>query len=158
MPFQKGHVKVGGRKKGSPNRIPAGLVRDACERLERMEFSAIDECVRMYKSRRVSNEHKIRLLQIICSVCYPKRLAVASNTRITHGIDRETLLRLQSNPQFARAMQDATFALEDAKVKGLLPAPGAPGPGLPILDAEPVDEPCDEPGEPGGPGRTGLSV
>jgi hypothetical protein len=141
MPFEKGHKRIpgSGRKPGTPNK--SRMYVDICLKLEELGYDLVGEAVRLLKKRTTPTEYKIRLMLGLMSHAFPKRLAVASNTRITHGIDRETVLKLQSDPAIAKALERATFLAGETPARLALPAPA-----LPILDAETEDPPSALPG------------
>lgn len=122
--FVKGspRPKNSGRARGVGNLVPARIFADVLEQLEARKFSVIDEAVKLYRSRKTNVEMKVRLLTVLASVSFPKKLAVASVKRVTHDLDVRAIM---ADPALAKQMESLSMALEgrlhEAK---LLPAPG----------------------------------
>src|ERR1700682_702730 len=121
MPFERGHVKLGGRKKGSANK--SRMYLDICEKLESEGYDLVGEAVKLLRKRTTPLEYKVRLMLGIMAHTHPKRLAIATQTRVQHQIDRETWKTLINDATFVRAIEIASLSVEQAKERKLLPAP-----------------------------------
>jgi hypothetical protein len=70
--FQNGHVKLGGRKAGTPNRSTS--VREC---LERLNLSPVEEVVKIARSDESSNELRARIWLSLAEYISPKLRAIS---------------------------------------------------------------------------------
>lgn len=71
-PFEKGHKKVGGRKKGTPNRFNSNL-QEICVSEGVDPFRGL---LKIAKDRSTETGHRIQALKEVCEYVYPKRRRV----------------------------------------------------------------------------------
>lgn len=140
--FVKGQARPAGsgRKPGVGNRVPARIFADVLEQLQARNFSVIDEAVRLYRSRKTNTEMKVRLLSVLSTIAFPRKLAVASRSTVEHILPPSQVAALMANPAIAAHMEALSMAFEAEKTKAL-PAPQT------VTDAEFSDVQRDRPGE-----------
>lgn len=128
----------GGRPKGSPSKWKKEIYDDVMSQLAAHDFSLIGEFLRLYRSKKTNNEVRARLLLGLASIAFPKKLAIASHSRIEH-FDRTAAMELMRTPEIAHRLEELTFLMGE-RPAGLLPAPAEPG-ERPVIDAEFTDVP-----------------
>ena len=69
MPFETGHIKIGGRKKGTPNK--ASLIR-ADDLLMELGINPIHKLIEIAESDEASLDQKINCYKEIAKYTYPK--------------------------------------------------------------------------------------
>ena len=69
MPFEKGHTKIGGRKKGTPNK--ASLIR-ADDLLMELGINPIHKLIEIAESDEASLDQKINCYKEIAKYTYPR--------------------------------------------------------------------------------------
>ena len=69
MAFKKGHTKIGGRKKGTPNKKT--LIR-ADELLLQLNINPIQKLIELAESDEATIDHKINCYKEIAKYTYPK--------------------------------------------------------------------------------------
>ena len=82
MPFQKGHTKIGGRKKGTSNKVT--LIR-ADDLLLQLGINPIQKLIEIAESEEASLDQKINCYKEIAKYTYP-RLKL-QDLRIASSID-----------------------------------------------------------------------
>lgn len=73
MPFQKGHIKTGGRKPGSINK----LTQEARDRLDQLKCDPITGMARIAMDRKAPLELRGRMYAELAQYAYPKLRSVA---------------------------------------------------------------------------------
>ena len=69
MAFEKGHTKIGGRQKGTPNKNT--LIR-ADELLLKLDINPVEKLIHIAESDGASIEQQIRCWQEVAKYTYPK--------------------------------------------------------------------------------------
>ena len=69
MPFQKGHTKIGGRKKGTSNKVT--LIR-ADDLLLELDINPIQKLIEIAESDEASLDQKINCYKEIAKYTYPR--------------------------------------------------------------------------------------
>ena len=69
MPFEKGHTKIGGRKKGTSNKVT--LIRDDDLLLE-LDINPIQKLIEIAESDEASLDQKINCYKEIAKYTYPR--------------------------------------------------------------------------------------
>ena len=69
MPFEQGHKKIGGRKKGTPNKV--SLIR-ADELLLELRINPIKKLIEIAESDETSIDQRINCYKEIAKYTYPK--------------------------------------------------------------------------------------
>jgi len=69
MPFEKGHAKIGGREKGTPNKKT--LIK-ADELLVDLNINPIQKLIELAESLEATIDHKINCYKEIAKYTYPK--------------------------------------------------------------------------------------
>lgn len=87
----KGQPKVGGRKKGVPNKTPA--MKPLRVSLAELGFSLGDEIIKLYAA--ADDNMKLKLLQLITQYTQvaPKEETKEEPITVTHTVDTESLLK-----------------------------------------------------------------
>ena len=89
MGFKKGHLKIGGRKKGSLNTRPTEL-RAVIHQFVTMNF---DEVTRLWQSIE-DPDKKMKLYLDLCAFVLPKLQAVQADINVNRASDIESDLRM----------------------------------------------------------------
>ena len=79
MAFKEGHTKIGGRKKGTPNKKT--LIR-ADELLLQLDINPIQKLIELAESDEATIDHKINCYKEIAKYTYPKHRS--QDVRIEH--------------------------------------------------------------------------
>ena len=139
MPFEKGHPKYGGRKKGATS--PAKMrAEDVKQTFLRMGVNPIEMLCKIARSKKPVPEHKLKALAELCRYYAPR----LSTQAITGRID--------SNLQVTAAIQEIMLAADPATIKALesvslkLDSMTRRAPHTKVIDVEPLalPEPEDE--------------
>ena len=69
MPFETGHQKIGGRKKGTPNKH--NIIK-ADELLLQLDINPIQKLIELAESDEATIDHKINCYKEIAKYTYPK--------------------------------------------------------------------------------------
>jgi len=144
MPFEKGHPKYGGRKKGATN--PAKMrAEDVKATFLRMGVNPIELLCKIAKSRskKPVPEHKLKALAELCRYYAPR----LSTQAITGRIDGDF--------QFTAALQEIMLTADPATIKALetvslkLDSMTRHTPHVEVIDVEPLalSEPSASDGE-----------
>jgi hypothetical protein len=100
MPFQKGHAKLGGRKKGEPNKVHWDLKSALQAKGPRLAEELVDIALNC-------KNPATRVLAI--RECFDRMLGKASQPidgQITHGISRELQQLLERHDGLSRSVPD----------------------------------------------------
>ena len=90
MPFETGHIKIGGRKKGTPNK--ASLIR-ADDLLMELGINPIHKLIEIAESDEASLDQKINCYKEIAKYTYP-RLKSQDLRFTSQEINRPTVIEL----------------------------------------------------------------
>jgi hypothetical protein len=102
MAFEKGHAKLGGRKKGEPNKVHWDLKEALQHKGPRLAEELVDIALNCKNAA-------TRVLAI--RECFDRMLGKASHTidgQITHGISRELQQLLERHDGTSRSVPDRT--------------------------------------------------
>jgi hypothetical protein len=133
MPFEKGHPRFGGRKKGTPSRRKL-TVEKVAETFLRMGVNPIERLCRIAKSKRLVPEHQLEALKELCRY-YAPRLSTQHvsglivEVDLTHKFTRfmetasEDESKLLERIALALACPDEQGPVIDISAQPRLPAP-----------------------------------
>jgi hypothetical protein len=90
MAFEKGHTKIGGRKKGTPNKKT--LIR-ADELLLQLDINPIQKLIELAESDEATIDHKINCYKEIAKYTYPK--FKSQDIRVEHQQDQPDVIEVR---------------------------------------------------------------
>ena len=90
MAFEKGHTKIGGRKKGTPNNKT--LIR-ADDLLLQLDINPIQRLIELAESDEATIDHKINCYKEIAKYTYPK--FKSQDIRIDHQKDLPDVIEVR---------------------------------------------------------------
>ena len=90
MAFEKGHTKIGGRQKGTPNKNT--LIR-ADELLIQLDINPIQKLIELAESDEATIDHKINCYKEIAKYTYPK--FKSQDIRIDHKKDLPDVIEIR---------------------------------------------------------------
>jgi hypothetical protein len=145
MSFQPGHMKTGGRTKGTPNRATTLKLEEARQTFSRLSFNPIQEAIKLFRSRKSVPEHRIKLVAELMKYWAPK----LSTQNVAHRIDGTLHLSeavhqilVTADPATIRALEAVSLKLNDLEREPRAPVidifPALPEPSVPA-PAEPEE-------------------
>jgi hypothetical protein len=152
MPFTKGHTKIGGRKKGIPNRTTeqkeadrllfGNDFRSALKELTVARLTPLEvmHAVMFIKIGKADYDGAIEIAEKAAPFCHPK--LNAAELRVQHSLSARTDEELAASIMLLREKL-ALVKQEGLLIDGVLPAPD-PTPSTTESPAEPATEPAPE--------------
>jgi len=112
MPFEKGHIKVGGRSPGRPKGSVSKRTQVARDLIEKLNYCPLENLLKIARARRYSIEIRMDAMKAALPFLYPKLSTVFMNAKTDSTVDvRHYVEAAMADPALAAAMQTISLGL-----------------------------------------------